>query len=89
MSAAARTKQEEVDRNYLIFRKQLPNLLHQHRGKFALIRDGQVLSFYDTALDAQTAGSQLYPDGLFSIQKVSEEVGDLGLYSHAVHLGAA
>lgn len=89
MSAVSRTKQEEVDRNYAIFRAELPNLLLQYRGKFALIRDGQITSFYDTAIDAQTAGSQLYSDGLFSIQKVTEDVGDLGLYSHAVPLGAA
>jgi hypothetical protein len=84
-----RTKQEEVDRNFDFFRKELPQLLPKHRGKFALLRDGQITGFYDTAQDANTAGTQLYADGLFSIQKVTEEVGDLGFYSHAVDLGAA
>lgn len=84
-----RTKQEEVDRNFEFFQKKLPELLKEHRGKYALIRDQQIISFYDTAQDAQTSGEQQYSDGLFSIQRVTEDVGDLGFYSHAVHLGAA
>jgi hypothetical protein len=85
----ARTKQEEVDRNFDFFQKELIKLLPRYVGKFALIRDCQITGFYDTAQDANTAGSQLYADGLFSIQKVSQEIGDFGIYSHAVHLGAA
>jgi hypothetical protein len=86
---ATRTKQEEVDRNFDFFQKQLPQLLPEHRGKFALIRDCKITSYYDTAQDAYTAGNQLFADGLFSIQRVTEEIGDLGFYSHAVHLGSA
>jgi hypothetical protein len=85
----ARNKQEEVDRNFEFFQREMPNLLREHAGKFALIRDCEITGFYDTAQDANTAGTQLYADGLFSIQKITQEVGDLGLYSHAVHLGAA
>jgi hypothetical protein len=84
-----RTKQEEVNRNFEFFKRELPQLMPKYAGKFALIRDCKVIAFYDTAQDANTAGAALHPDGLFSIQKVSEEVGDLGFYSHAVHLGAA
>jgi hypothetical protein len=84
-----RTRQEEVDRNFAFFQRELPRLLPTHRGKFALIRDCEITGFYDTAQDANTAGSQLYEDGLFSIQRVTDEVGDLGFYSHAVHLGTA
>jgi hypothetical protein len=86
---ATRSKQEEVDRNFAFFRKELPQLLQTHVGKFALIRDCEIKSFYDTAQDAYTAGTQLFQDGLFSIQRVTEEAGDLGFYSHAMHLGAA
>jgi hypothetical protein len=84
-----RTKQEEIDRNFAFFQAELSQLLSAHSGKFALIRDQKITGFYDTAHDAQTAGAQLYQDGLFSIQQVSSEIGDLGFYSHAVHLGAA
>jgi hypothetical protein len=85
----ARTKQEEVDRNFAFFQQELPQLLPGHGGKFALIRDCKITGFYDTAQDALTAGAQLYQDDLFSIQRVTEEIGDLGFFSHAMHLGAA
>jgi hypothetical protein len=86
---AVRTKQEEVDRNFAFFQQELLKLLPAHRGKFALIRDCKITGFYDTPQDALTAGSQLYQDGLFSIQEVTDKIGDLGFFSHAVHLGAA
>ena len=81
------TRQEEVDRNFAFFSAELPNLLIHQRGRFALIREQKIIGFYDTALDALTSAQQLYGDGLFSIQKVSEEVIDLGFFSHAMHLG--
>jgi hypothetical protein len=83
-----RTKQEEVDRNFEFFQTQLPALLQTHRGRFALLHDRKILGFYDTALDAYTSGNQLFADGLFSIQQVTEGAADLGFYSHAMHLGA-
>jgi len=86
---AERTKQEEVDRNYEYFRQELPNLMEHHRNRFALIRDCNVTGIYDTIRDAQTAASQLYSDGLYSIQQITNAIGDLGFYSHAVHLGTA
>jgi hypothetical protein len=82
------TKQQAVDSNFAFFQAELPKLLTQHRGKFALIRDRKITGFYDTIMDAQTSGTQLYSDGLFSIQQVTDEIGDLGFYSHAMHLGA-
>jgi hypothetical protein len=48
--------------------KELPQLLQTHGGKFSLIK-----VFFDTAQDALTAGNRM-----FSIQRVTEEVEDLG-----------
>jgi hypothetical protein len=87
--SATRTKQQEVDRNFAFFQAELPKLLLKYRGRYALLRDRAIVGYYDTILDAQTAGELQYKDGLYSVQKVSDEVIDLGLYSHAVHLGAA
>lgn len=83
-----RTKQEEVDRNFDAFMKELPSLLLTRRGQFAVLRDEKVTGFYDTIRDAHTAASQLYPDGLFSIQQITNSVGDLEFYSHAMRLAA-
>jgi hypothetical protein len=85
----ANRKQQEIDANFAYFTSELPRLLVDRRGKYALLRHRKITGFYDTPLDAQTAGLQLYPDGLFSIQKVTDEIIDLGLFSHAVHLGSA
>lgn len=63
----ARTRQEEVDRNFEAFNKELPKLLSTHQGKYALMRDAEIKGFYDTAIDAFTSANQLFPDGLFSI----------------------
>ncbi len=83
------TKQEEVDRNYEFFQKELPTLLEKYRGKYAVIRDCRIIAYYDTIADAQTAASQQYKDGIFSIQRVTNDASDLGFYSHAMHLGPA
>jgi hypothetical protein len=47
--------QKEVDLNYDEFQKQLPNL-ERFSGKFALMKGGQIINFYDTFADAYTTG---------------------------------
>ena len=77
-------KQEQVDRNYEAFQELLPGLVASHAGKFALMRDGKIVEFFDTARDAQVAGTKLFPDEQFSIQQVIAMPVDLGFFSHAV-----
>ncbi len=76
-------QQEEVERNYRAFREHLPDLLKEHRNKFALMRDARIVDFFDTSRDAFVAGSNLYEDGRFSIQEVTDQAVDLGYLSHA------
>jgi hypothetical protein len=77
-------RREVARKNYEAFSKKLPELLPAHRGKFALMRDGEVTEFFDTAGDAYLAGQKLYPDGGFSVQEVTDVPVDLGFFSHAV-----
>lgn len=77
-------QQQEVDKNYETFRAELPALLKSHAGKFALMKDGEIVEFYDTAGDAWRTGNQRYADGIFSIQKVTDSIDDLGYFSHVV-----
>ncbi len=78
-------QQEQVDRNYNVFVKQLPELMQSHGGKFALMRDGEIVAFFDTARDAYVAGQELYKqDSYFSVQEVVQGPIELGFYSHAV-----
>ena len=76
--------QEELDRNYTAFVQKLPSLLATHRGKFALMRKGEIVEFFDTARDAYVAGQKLYSDEIFSVQEVIDSPADLGFFSHAM-----
>ena len=77
-------RQQEIKRNYEAFMQKLPQIAQTARGKFALMRDQDIVAFFDTAGDALTAGQKLYADRRFSIQQVEEAPVDLGFYSHAV-----
>ena len=81
-----RTKRDEaIRRNYEALKVQLPELMKTHAGKFALMRDGKVVEFFDTARDAMLHGTRTFADGLFSVQEVSQAAVDLGWFSHAPH----
>ena len=76
--------QQEVDLNYKTFQEQLNNLLPEHRGEFALLHHQQIVDFFETSNDAIAAGKAQFPDGLFSVQEVTDRVIDLGFFSHAM-----
>jgi len=76
--------QDQVRLNYAAFVKLLPALLLSHPGEFALMRDGLVVDFFDTATDAVIAGRRLFTDKLFSVQQVTDEVIGLGSFLLAV-----
>ncbi len=79
-------RQKAIDDNFEAFRRQLPDLLKTHAGKFALLREGGIVEYFDTARDAMIYGSKEYADGLFSIQEVTDRSANLGYFSHALHL---
>lgn len=78
------TIQEEVDRNFAVFREMLPSIIHERRGTFALMRGGEIVTYFTTPIDATAAGEKLFPDGVFSIQQVTDTSIDLGYFSYAV-----
>lgn len=77
--------QQQVDRNYEAFKKALPRL-QSHVGKYALLRDGEIVEIYETLTDAVATAERFYEDKRYSIQKITSEPVDLGYYSHAVPL---
>jgi hypothetical protein len=72
----------EVDRNYDSFLRQLALLLPEHRNQYALMREGEILGFFDRPGDAYRAGLARFADGVFSIQEITDEPIDLGFWSH-------
>ncbi|RJR47236.1 MAG: hypothetical protein C4567_01335 [Deltaproteobacteria bacterium] len=77
--------QEQIEKNFRAFQDILPSIMETQRGKFALMRDGEIVDYFDTVRDAYIVGQKLYPDEEgFSIQEVIETPIDLGFFSHAV-----
>ena len=77
------TQEEQVKLNYDVFKKLLPSLL-KDVNKYALMRDGEVVAIYDTMPDAVTTAQKLFPDGRWSIQRITDKPINLGYRSRAV-----
>jgi hypothetical protein len=82
MTDQSESNESQVKRNYNAFSQNLPELLSTHRGKFALMHDGGIAEFYDTAGDAYKVGVATYGLGGFSIQEVTDRPVDLGFFNH-------
>jgi hypothetical protein len=80
---ADRTIQQELDRNYEEFQKLLPTIIAQNRGRYALMRDGKIVNYFSTPVDARAAAEVIFTDSLFSIQPVTDMALDLGYFSYA------
>ena len=79
-------QKREVDRNYDAFMRMLSSLLSEHRDQYALMRTGEVVGFYNTPRQVLEAAAERFPDGIFSIQEVTDDPIDLGFWSHvAIH----
>jgi len=78
-------QREEVDRNYDAFTNMLPSILEEHRDELALMKDGRIVGYFDTPRGALEAASDRFPDGVFSIQEVTDEPIFLGVWSDAEH----
>ena len=75
-------QQHEVKRNYDAFARVLDSILEEHRDQLALLRDGRIVDYFETPRRALRAASELFPDGIFSIQEVTSEPMDLGFWSN-------
>lgn len=82
------SKQEkQVEDNFIAFKKLRPELPRHVFGKFALLRDGEIVEYFDSAGDALKYGKLKFEsDGLFSIQEVTYRIVDFGHFSHVNHL---
>jgi hypothetical protein len=88
MTLTLADKVRVIDENLAAFMAVKNTLVDVYAGKHALMRDREVKGFFDTAIDAQSAGELAFSDGLFSIQEVAGQHSDLGYYSHAYHTRA-
>ena len=82
MTNTTSKRQQQVDANYEYFKSILPNILHVYPNKFALLQNCEVRGYYDTLSDALEAARAFCPEDEYSIQEVTDEVIDLGHFSH-------
>lgn len=80
-------QEKQVQDNFVAFKNLRPELPREVFGKFALMRDGEIVEYFDSAGDALKYGKLKFEsDGLFSIQKVTYHIVDLGYFPHASHI---
>ena len=63
-------RQDQVDQNYESFKRLMPELLRDHAGKYAVIREGIVIKFFDTFGDAIHFAEARYADSKYSVEEV-------------------
>lgn len=88
MSAVLDLRSAEIDRNFDAFAAQLEELACAHGGKFAVMHDAKIVAFCDTLSDAVQLGAAQFPDGMFSVQEVTQNVANFGYFSYALHHAA-
>lgn len=76
-------QRRQVDDNYDAFQRQVAHLLADHEDEFAVMRDGEVVAILPTATAALREAHDRFGDGIFSIQEVTTQPIDLGIFSHA------
>ena len=74
--------QSETDRNYEAFQAQLPEILPNHAGQFALMHEARIIRYFDNSLSATVAGAKEFGKNRYSVQEVTAEVEHLGFYSY-------
>lgn len=78
-------RSEELKQNFDFFQSNLYEYLHRYgQGKFLLIKGQKVIKCFDTKDDALKAGKLAYNDEVFSVQKISDEKVNLGIFSVAL-----
>lgn len=72
---------EEVDRNYDYFQRHMSEFLPAQFGRYALLRKGRIVGFFDSADAAEEKGEQ-FANGIYSIQLVDPAPVNLGAFSN-------
>ncbi len=75
----------QVESNYAIYLKNYKaEAERDHKGEIALMVDGEIRGYFQTASDAYTAGHDQYGLGNFSIQQIGADPVDLGAQTLAL-----
>lgn len=73
----------EIERNLFAFLPKLPELLPQHEGSYAILRNQEIAGIHKKLSEALKEAEAEFSDGLFSIQRVTDKPLELGMFSSA------
>ena len=68
----------ELGKNFHAYGKMRRTLERSHRGRFALLHDGELVEVLNDRWDAFVIGRERFGDGGFSIKKIGEPPASLG-----------
>lgn len=81
------TLDAEIERNLFAFLTMIPSLLQEHEGEYAVLKNKQIIGLFSKLSEALKVADEAIPDGLYSIQRVTDRPVELGFYAHAGHQG--
>lgn len=79
----AAAREAEIEQNYQFFQGRVGDLMKNHAGEFAVLKNREIIRMCGTVAEAIAVGYSKDEGGLFSIQEVTDEPLDLGFFSHA------
>lgn len=82
MAKAAKSEYPQLEREQDAFNRQLPDMLSEHQGKFALFHGGKPVAFFPLYDEAYRAGlDQFGIDGTFLVSEVKEREPQVTSYA--------
>lgn len=75
--------QREIAQNFDYLQRTLSEHLRAHAGQFALLKAQRVHGYFGTPADADREGWNRFSDKLYSIQQITPEPVELGMYANA------
>jgi hypothetical protein len=72
------SQRAEVRSNYQAFLSDLPRLVLDSQGRYAVYRHQRLIDVFDSFSAAITFGNRMYSDRVFSVQEITEEPLELG-----------
>lgn len=74
-----------IKKNRAFFLTQMDNLVDDHYGQYALLRDEKIIGYYDSAGDAVQAAMCHFPDDAsYSVEKIDPEPIYMGMRADVV-----
>ena len=62
-----------LDREFQTFQENKQNLVKNHKGKFVLIKDDEIIGIFEYELDAVKQGNEQFKDSHFLVNEITDD----------------